>query len=319
MEFRIKDVNLQCEEGGLLKIGGYVNVTERESEMLYSKRSGKWFKEIMKRGVFKSAISKAKEIPLLFEHDWNKQLATTSNRSLSLREDNIGLRFDAVIEDEEVYNQVRSGVINSCSFGFRALEDEIIPINERLEKRIVSCIELLEVSLVKNPAYVGSLVESRAYEEELEEDKNTPTEEPKDSNEEVTKDEVEKSEEKPKEEEKEESKEEDTDPLVNESKEEEDRGILVDGVQDGQEVNEPIKEDVKEALVEIVDELIEAKEDEITLAQLQEEGVKEHLETIKQEHQEIEENLERTSMLLNADIVKLRLDLIKLKNIKDGI
>lgn len=319
MEFRIKDVNLQCEEGGLLKIGGYVNVTERESEMLYSKRSGKWFKEIMKRGVFKSAISKAKEIPLLFEHNWNKQLATTSNNSLTLREDNIGLRFDAVIEDEEVYNQVRSGAINSCSFGFRALEDEIIPINERLEKRIVSCIELLEVSLVKNPAYVGSLVESRAYEEELEENKNTPTEEPEDSNEEVTKEEVEKSEENPKEEEKEESKEEDTDPLVNESKEEEDRGILVDGVSSGQEVNGLTQEEVKESLSKIVDDLIEAKENEITLAEIQEEGTKEHLEIVKQEHKEVEENLERTSMLLNADIVKLRLDLIKLKNIKDGI
>ena len=171
MEFRIKDCQLQADESGSLKVGGYINVTERESEMLYNKKNGKWFKEIMKKGVFKRAIERASQnIPLLFEHDWSKQLASLEEGTLELREDNIGLRFDAVIKDESIYEQVRSGIINSCSFGFRVLTEEVESINTRLEKRFVSAIELLEVSLVKNPAYVGSLCETRSYEEELKEE-----------------------------------------------------------------------------------------------------------------------------------------------------
>ena len=167
MEFRIKDCELQAKDDGTLKIGGYINVTERESEMLYNKRRGKWFKEIMKKGVFKRAIQEAKKnIPLLYEHDWNKQLASIEEGNLILAEDNIGLRFDATIKDEKVYQEVRAGAINSCSFGFRALVEEVESINSKLERRFVNAIELMEVSLVKNPAYVGSLCETRSYEEE---------------------------------------------------------------------------------------------------------------------------------------------------------
>lgn len=36
MEYRLKDVSLTCEEGEL-RVGGYINVTERESEILFSK------------------------------------------------------------------------------------------------------------------------------------------------------------------------------------------------------------------------------------------------------------------------------------------
>ena len=172
MEFRIKDCQLQADDNGSLKVGGYINVTERESEMLYNKKNGKWFKEIMKKGVFKRAIERAIDnIPLLFEHDWNRKLASIEEGSLVLKEDNIGLRFDAVINDESVYQEVRAGVINSCSFGFRALAEEVESINSKLERRLVSAIELLEVSLVKNPAYVGSLCETRSYEEELQEER----------------------------------------------------------------------------------------------------------------------------------------------------
>lgn len=170
MEFRIKDCQLQAENSGQLKVGGYINVTERESEMLFNRKKNKWFKEVMRKGVFQRAISRAKEIPLLFEHDWNKQLASTKQGSLTLLEDNIGLRFEATIEDESVYKQVKDGIINSCSFGFRALEEKVEDVNSRFEKRLVTAIELLEVSLVKNPAYVGSLCETRAYEEEMQQE-----------------------------------------------------------------------------------------------------------------------------------------------------
>ena len=170
MEFRLKDVNLEVDTRGVQKIGGYINVTERESETLFSQKRGKWFKETMQKGVFQRAIEKITSVPLLLEHDWNKEVANTSNGTLELREDNIGLRFDAVIDDINLYEEIRSGKINSCSFGFRVNDQEYTEVNSRLEKRYVKDITLLECSLVKNPAYVGSLVESRNLENALKEE-----------------------------------------------------------------------------------------------------------------------------------------------------
>ena len=164
MEFRVLGTDLSCIEN-TRKIGGYINVTERESEILYNKNKGKWFKETMKKGVFERALDRANDIPLLLQHDWDKKLASTSNKTLNLREDQVGLRFEAEIEDEKLYSEIRDGKINHCSFGFSVVTEQIEPINNRLEKRSVEEINLYEVSLVKNPAYEGSIVEARQYEQ----------------------------------------------------------------------------------------------------------------------------------------------------------
>ena len=160
-------MELQNNEDGSYKIGGYINVTNRESETLYNKKNGKYFKEIMTSGVFEDALERAEEIPLLLEHNWDEKLASTSLGDLKLREDNIGLRFEATIKDESLYQKIKAGIINSCSFGFKVLRERVECINSKLDRRFVDAIELLEVSLVKNPAYVGSLCESRSYEDEL--------------------------------------------------------------------------------------------------------------------------------------------------------
>ena len=332
MEFRIKDCQLQAEDNGSLKVGGYINVTERESEMLYNKRNGKWFKEIMKKGVFKRAIERAgKNIPLLFEHDWNKQLASVEEGSLTLREDNIGLRFDAVINDESVYDQVRAGVINSCSFGFRALAEEVESINTKLERRFVSAIELLEVSLVKNPAYVGSLCETRSYEEELQEAEaksDIPEEEQRaekleaeveeekveDAKEQETEDEKTEAEDEAKEDEKadEESEEVDEDKRFNESAVIDSDLVVAGSIQVQPEID-------KDYIKSIVGELIEAKLAEIKNAEVVEEAVNQELQLAKDFHEEVEKELEAQTMVHSAEVLRLRLELLKLKEIKEGI
>lgn len=170
MEIRLRDIAISVDDLENRKIGGYINVTNRESEVMYSKKRGKYFKEVMRSGVFKDALGGDKNIPLLLEHDYEKQLADLRSGTLELREDNIGLRFDAVLTDDEVYQRVKDGKINSCSFGFSVIDDTYEPINSKLEKRFVSKIILDEVSLVSNPAYIGSLCETRALEEELREE-----------------------------------------------------------------------------------------------------------------------------------------------------
>ena len=179
MEIRLKDVSISVDDLENRKIGGYINVTNRESEVMYSKQRGKYFKEVMNQGVFQDAITTNRSIPLLLEHDYTRQLADTGSGTLELREDNIGLRFDAVIKDDELYQRIKDGKINSCSFGFSVLDDRYEPINPRLEKRFVNRIRLDEVSLVSNPAYIGSLCETRALEQELRELEETQGEERK--------------------------------------------------------------------------------------------------------------------------------------------
>lgn len=340
MEYRIKDVSLSCGSENELKIGGYINVTERESETLYSKKRGKWFNEVMKRGVFQSAINKAKEIPLLVEHNWDNCIATTANRSLELVEDNIGLKFTATIQDKDIYEKVKSGVINSCSFGFRALKEAIEPVSDRLEKRFVSDIELLEVSLVKNPAYVGSLVEQRNLEEAEAQDTQVETVEAVEPVEAVEA--VETNEEA---EERESvciapanvnvNSQGDVTAETSSARSEVDNShdVPVNASTDNLTVLGDVesKEEAEQEVVkEFVDELIEQKINEIEDAEHIEEIVKEDLEVVQEIHQElqeemkieheiIEESIKAESMRLNAEIVKLRLELIKLQKMKELI
>ena len=154
MEIRLKDVNLEYDNDAK-RIGGYINVVERSSEVMYSHKDCKWFKETMQSGVFKRALQKNQSVPLLLVHDWDKQVAHTNDGTLELREDSIGLRFDAVVS-EDTYKEIEKKGITSCSFGFKINEQQKEPVNTKLEKRYVTNIDLFEVSLVSNPAYVGS-------------------------------------------------------------------------------------------------------------------------------------------------------------------
>lgn len=168
-ELRIKGTELRTVEGESLKIEGYVNAVGRESELLFSPTRKKWFKEIMEPGVFKRALENEVDIPMLLEHDYSKEIARTSNGTLELTEDSIGLKFKATITDKDLYDSINNGEINSCSFGFVCQDADYEFVSNKEEKRYVKDLQLLEVSLVKNPAYIGSLVEARNMEVALQE------------------------------------------------------------------------------------------------------------------------------------------------------
>ena len=321
MEFRIKDVQLDHSEDR--KIGGYVNVTERESETLYSQQRGKWFKEVMKKGVFERALAKNQSIPCLLEHNWDRELAHTSKGTLELREDNIGLRFDAIITDDEVYEQIRSGAINSCSFGFTVEEQDFEDINSRFEKRYVHEINLKEISLVKNPAYVGSLVESRNLEMALREDEEMNkveevvetvevNEETTEVVEEVTTDVVE-------EETTEERAETETEKeVVEEEVQEVEEVAEEEVVQEDEErnVETVIEENTdNQVIAEIVEDAIEKKEVEIAIH----EDMADYTEECAKELEDRAEELRKESILHEIQSLKCRTDLLRLKQVKNRL
>ena len=281
MEIRLKDVNLEYDNDAK-RIGGYINVVERSSEVMYSHKDCKWFKETMQSGVFKRALQKNQSVPLLLEHDWDKQVAHTNDGTLELREDSIGLRFDAVVS-EDTYKEIEKKGITSCSFGFKINEQQKEPVNTKLEKRYVTNIDLFEVSLVSNPAYVGSLVEKRALEdalkeeevEEVREKEEIKEQEKKSESSEKEKEVEEEETEKEKDEDESQEKEKDEDESQEKNKDDEKRSTEVAAVVDtlDSEKKEEIREVIESTIVEteqeaqmygeIVQELEQEKQDVI--------------------------------------------------------
>ena len=305
MEIRLKTLDIECRDDGSYKIGGYVNVTERESELLYSAKRSKWFNEVVKQGAFKRSLSSGREIPLLLEHDYDKRLADTSN-TLTLVEDQIGLRFDAEIRDKDVYDKVRSKQINNCSFGFRPIEQEFEDVSDVREKRYLKDIELLEISLVENPAYAGSLVEVRNMNAHIEAEQIEKIEETVEeivAAEEV----VENNEESV--EAVEEPTEENAEEVVEDSNDES-RGFVEEQIEKAQEVlnNENISN-------EVIEEIIQEKEMQLETAEMIEDVTKEELEYVKQANKEYENTLENVVAARSAEVLKLRVQLMKLKSI----
>lgn len=152
-----------------MHLSGYVNVPGRPSRPIKS-AMGK-FVEIIEPGVFRRAIEKAGEIKMLLDHDRSRVLASTADQTMRLQEDNVGLRAETIITDEEVIREGKAGNLRGWSFGMVAPKYEI---EERAKgqlpiRRIKDIGRLLEISLIMNkvPCYQATSVDMRADEEEL--------------------------------------------------------------------------------------------------------------------------------------------------------
>lgn len=139
---------------------GYVNAVGRESRELTSPQ-GK-FKEVIQPKTFERALMRNSNVDLLFNHDKNKKLGSTTTGELELREDSIGLRATARITDPEVIAEAKAGKLTGWSFGMAVNGQSWSNHEDGIQRRMVEDIDLYEVSVLTNtPAYVGTLIESR--------------------------------------------------------------------------------------------------------------------------------------------------------------
>lgn len=152
-----------------MHISGYVNVPGRPSRPIRS-AMGK-FIEVIEPGVFKRAIKKASEIKMLLDHDRTRVLASTTNQTMKLTEDNVGLRAETVVTDEEVIREAKAGNLRGWSFGMAGPQYDV---EERADgqlpiRRIKDIGKLVEISLIVNkvPCYQATSIEMRAGQEEL--------------------------------------------------------------------------------------------------------------------------------------------------------
>lgn len=149
-------------------IDGYVNAVARDSRLIPDVKGS--FREQIVPKAFQRALEKAENVDILFNHDKNRKLGSTTEGNLELFEDNIGLRAIATITDVEVIEKAKRNELRGWSFGFYSVKDRWEDIEEGIQRRYVEELELTEVSIVDNtkvPAYSATSIETRANEEVL--------------------------------------------------------------------------------------------------------------------------------------------------------
>lgn len=110
------------------------------------------------------------KVVLLFNHDYNKLLASVENGNLTLTVDDTGLAFEAELDTSvsyiaDVYNQVQNGNLAHCSFSFDVAEngDSWTDNDDGTATRTVLNISnLYDVSVVSVPAYDDTTVTTSA-------------------------------------------------------------------------------------------------------------------------------------------------------------
>ena len=157
-------MDIEIRADGTLHIEGYVNAVERDSRTVICPECGKCVEQI-RAGAFGEALRAAKNVDILLNHDKGRKLGSTSEGTLSLYEDSIGLRASADIRDADVISEARAGRLRGWSFGFKKLASEIESRANTIPRRIVTSMALNEVSLIDDrytPCYAGTSIELRA-------------------------------------------------------------------------------------------------------------------------------------------------------------
>lgn len=149
-----------------LHIFGYVNVPGRASRPVLTPR-GKVV-EIIEPRVFADAIKRANVINMLLDHNKDRVLASTQDNTLKVQEDEIGLRAESVVTDEEVIKGAQDGKLKGWSFNMRNVKDSLEVRDDGLPIRHINALDMDEITLVMNrvPIYSATSVEVRAEGEE---------------------------------------------------------------------------------------------------------------------------------------------------------
>lgn len=119
---------------------------------------GGMFREVIRKGAFKRAIQEEQDVRALVDHNPSLILGRTKSKTLSLEEDETGLRVEIILNDTNVgvdtRKHIERGDVDQMSFGFvvrkqswTAGKDKEPTLREILD------VDLFDVSVVTYPAY----------------------------------------------------------------------------------------------------------------------------------------------------------------------
>lgn len=158
------ELEVRSEEGASPVIGGYAAKFDSLSLDLGG------FKEKIERGAFtKTLADESNDIVALWSHDWSQPIGRRSAQTLTLTEDESGLRVEIKPDNtrwsQDALESVRSGNVRGMSFGFM-VNAEQWDYNAKI--RTLTEVSLYEVSLVVMPAYPETEAAVRTILTELE-------------------------------------------------------------------------------------------------------------------------------------------------------
>lgn len=146
------------------KLAGYAAVFNSQSQDLGG------FVERILPSAFKRSLTKPDNIRALLEHDPQRLLGRVGARTLTLQEDKKGLYFELSLPDTSYARDlgalVERGDISGCSFGFRCPKDgDHWEMRSGQLTRDLVVVDLHEITITGNPAYLDTTVAMRSMEE----------------------------------------------------------------------------------------------------------------------------------------------------------
>lgn len=151
------------EDDGGLYIEGYFSVFNSNYELWLGAT------ESVAPGAFTKTVGG--DIRALVDHETRLVLGRTKAGTLELREDGHGLWGKVRVNPDDsdamnLYNRVKRGDVDQCSFGFDILDEETEVGEDGSVHWTIREVELYEVSVVTFPAYeeTGVVARKRDYE-----------------------------------------------------------------------------------------------------------------------------------------------------------
>lgn len=123
------------------------------------------FRERIAPGAFAEAVSRD-DVRALFNHDANWVLGRTKSGTLTLAEDEQGLRYEVVLNQADpdaasVLAKVQRGDVDGSSFAFSVDAEEWDYPPDAMPLRTIRAVHLFDVSPVAYPAYDTTSVSAR--------------------------------------------------------------------------------------------------------------------------------------------------------------
>ena len=154
IERRAIAAEFRVEGGEKPKIIGYAAKFDTLSEEIWG------FREKIAPGAFKDAIG-ASDVRALFNHDPNIVLGRNKAGTLTLVEDEIGLRYEITPPDtqtaKDILESIKRGDVNQSSFAFSMRNGGVAQWEDKPDgtsiRTIIKVAELFDVSPVTYPAY----------------------------------------------------------------------------------------------------------------------------------------------------------------------
>lgn len=149
------------DDGKSLGLSGYAAKFNERSALIFGE-----FYEIIAPGAFTRSLAET-TVKALWNHNFDLVLGSTKSGTLRLEEDDVGLRMDIDLPDNEwgrfAHDAVRRGDVDGVSFGFYVRDDDWIYLAEEgYHLRTLLDVDLFEISPTGFPVYADSEVEARS-------------------------------------------------------------------------------------------------------------------------------------------------------------